>query len=60
MRLACWRSGWNGEREAEAGVGQGRQSGRALLVDVVRSSDFIPVDGELRAEFVACDDSHFL
>lgn len=55
---------------AAAGVGSGRQRqvqggvGRvagALLVDTVRSSDFTPADGgELRAEFVACGDSHFL
>lgn len=61
MRLAVRSSGWGGEREAEAGAGRvGRVAG-ALLVDTVRSSDFTPADGgELRAEFVACGDSHFL
>lgn len=61
MRLAVRSNGWGGEREAEAGAGRvGRVAG-ALLVDTVRSSDFTPADGgELRAEFVACGDSHFL
>lgn len=63
MRLAVPSSGWGGEREAEAEAGAGRvgRVAGALLVDTVRSSDFTPADGgELRAEFVACGDSHFL